>query len=312
MKRLLPFIFVLVFGLQIKAQMWCAPGATWHYRVYANMFPYYDGHLKLIVTNTISINSITCNNIDGTYIGKVWGPSFPTSTVNNYVNFQTYENSKVVYLYNSGTSGFDTIANFNANIGDKWLVIRYPFHVCASNPVRKPVTVIDTGHVIINNISLKRLKVSIPIQSSAATYTANVIEKISFLSGFLFHSIYTTCVTDGPSYGNFVCYSDDNFTLYNPSSAICNYVPSGVGINENSFSNSIFKLYPNPTNDIFNIELNEPVNLKIFSTTGALVYERVYNELGNFQLDISQLPNGIYNLRTESSREVSNTKLMKN
>ncbi|MBA2612633.1 MAG: T9SS type A sorting domain-containing protein [Bacteroidetes bacterium] len=312
MKKLLLFISILIFCSQAKAQMWCPPGATWHYRVYANMFPYYDGHLKLVVTNTVTLNSITCQNMVGTYYGQTMCATCPTTTINNFINVQTYESNGVTYIYNSGSLAFDTITNFNANIGDKWLQIRYPFNLCANNPVRKAVTVIDTGHVVINSINLKRVKISVPVQYSAGTYTVNVIEKISSLSGFLFHSIYNNCVTDGPSYGNFGCYSDDNFPLYNPTSSICAYVPSGVGVNENSITNSILKLYPNPTNGIFNVELNEPLSLKIYSATSALVYEKDFSEAGNFRLDISHLSGGIYYLKAETDHGASYSKLIKN
>ncbi|MDP1799862.1 MAG: T9SS type A sorting domain-containing protein [Bacteroidota bacterium] len=309
MKKLLPFIFVLFFGFQVKAQMWCAPGATWHYRVYVAWPPidYTDGHLELKVTNTVTINNTVCQNMDGVFKGVKNFPGAQTITA-NWVNFQTYENDKVVYIYNPESLSFDTIANFNANIGDKWLAIRFPFITC-STPSRPSLTVVDTGHVFINNIYLKKIKLaSLP----TSTYAITFIEKISNLSGFLFSYIGNNCQTDGHGYGNFVCYRDDNFPVYNPGAVVCDYVPTGVGVSENSITNSTLKLYPNPTNGIFNMELIEPVSLKIYSVTGALVYEKVFNEIGNFQLDISQLPNGIYNLRTESSREVSNTKLIKN
>ncbi|MBL7910917.1 MAG: T9SS type A sorting domain-containing protein [Bacteroidia bacterium] len=313
MKKLLPFIFILFFGLQIKAQMWCAPGATWHYRVYANMFPYYDGHIKLSVTNTVTLNNITCQNMVGNFYGKTMTPNSPTTTLSSYVNVQTYESNKVIYIYNSVDSIFDTIANFNANIGDKWLGIKYPNTSCSwpnTNYVRPTIMVVDTAHVTINNVWLRKLKLSSSYYSPSPTFTFTVIEKISGVDNFLFH--YTHCIIDGPYYGTFVCYSDNNFPLYNPSSAICDYIPTGVGVYESSRYNSIFKLYPNPTNGVFNLELNEPANLKIYSVTGALVYERSYSESGNFQLDISQVPTGIYNLRTESSRGASNAKLIKN
>jgi hypothetical protein len=311
MKKLLPFIFVLIFGVPIKAQMWCPPGATWHYRVNSPYTPYQDGHIKLVVTNTVSINSITCNNMVGTFNGKTPWPMSPTTTINGYVNFQTYENNNVVYKYNPYTFIFDTIANFNANIGDKWLAILYPNNpsTCQSNFHRSTISVVDTGHVLINSISVKKIKISI-YYTSSFSHTLNIIEKIGGTTWFLFS--YDQCIVDGPSYGNFVCYSDDNFPLYNPTSTICNYVPSGVGVNENSLSNSIFKLYPNPTSGIFNMELNEPVSIKVYSVTGALVYERAYSESGNFQLDISHLSNGIYHLRTESSSGSSYSKLIKN
>ncbi|MEO6305730.1 MAG: T9SS type A sorting domain-containing protein [Bacteroidia bacterium] len=311
MKQLLLLISVLTFSFISKAQMWCPPGATWHYRVYANMFPYYDGHLKLVVTNTVTLNSIVCQNMVGTYYGQTMCATCPTTTLNNYVNFQTYENNKVTYIYNSGSLAFDTIANFNAAIGDKWLQIRFPFVQCANNPVRKSVTVIDTGHVTINSINLKRVKISFPLQNSTGTYTVNIIEKISSLSGFLFHSIDFNCATDGPTYGNFVCYSDNNFALYDPSSAICDYVPTGIGMNENSVSTGSLKIYPNPTNTNFNIQIEKPSKLNIYNAVGALIYESEFKEAGNFQIDISKLVKGIYYVKAENSAGIFYSKLIK-
>lgn len=306
MKKLLYFIFILFFAFNFKAQMWCPPGATWHYRVYANMYPYYDGHLKLTVTNTVLINSIVCNNMVGTYIGKIMSPSASTSTLNNYVNINTYESNKVVYIYNTDSLNFDTIANFNANIGDKWLGIKYPAGTCIANYVRPILTVVDTGHVMINNIFLKKIKVS---SQASPTYSFTMIEKISGLSGFLFP--YSHCIIDGPIFGNFVCYSDNNFPLYNPSSSICDYIPTGVGINENSLSNSLLKLYPNPTNGNFNVELDKPCKLKIYNALGSLVYENEFIAAGNFQIDISDLLNGIYTIKAENEQGSSYSKLIK-
>lgn len=287
--------------------MWCAPGATWHYRVYQSPYPYYDGNLKLVVTNTVLINNIICNNMVGTFVGIKDLPSFPTVTVTNHVNFQTYENNKVVYIYNADFLNFDTIANFNANIGDKWLGIKYPNSTCVwpnTNYVRPTLTVVDTGHVMINNVFLKKIKVSTQIPS---TYSFTIIEKVSGLSGFLFP--YNNCIIDAPYYGNFVCYSDDNFPLYNPSSAICDYIPTGV--KENSTSNSFLKLYPNPSTGNFNIELDKPCKLKIYNTLGALVYENAFTEAGNFQINISNLANGIYQLKAENAQGSSYSKLIK-
>jgi len=89
-------------------------------------------------------------------------------------------------------------------------------------------------------------------------------------------------------------------------------VPTGVGINENSFSNSILKLYPNPANGIFNIEIEKPGKLKIYNTLGALVYETNFTEAGNFKIDIAHLANGIYHVKTQSIQGFSYAKLVKN
>lgn len=312
MKKILFILFVTIFSLQIKAQMWCPQGATWHYRVYANMYPYYDGHIKLVVTNTVLINSIVCNNMVGTYIGKTMWPTSPTTTLNNYVDINTYESNKVVYMYNPYTLLFDTIADFNASIGDKWLSIQYPntYTNCVSsaNFPRPTISVVDTGHLIINSLSLKKLKLS--IQYSSSTYTVNMVEKISGTNWFLFN--YWQCLVDGPFYGNFVCYSDNNFPLYNPSSSICDYVPTGVGINENSFSSSLLKPYPNPNNGNFNIELDKPCKVTIYNTLGDLVYDHEFSEAGNFQINLSDLANGIFTVKADNEQGSSYFKIIKN
>ncbi len=310
MKKILFILFVTIFGLQINAQMWCPPGATWHYRVYANMYPYYDGHLKLTVTNTVLINSIVCNNMVGTYIGKTMWPTSPTTTLNNYVDINTYESNKVVYIYNTDSFNFDTIANFNANIGDKWLGIKYPNSTCLPplpNYVRSTLTVFDTGHVMINNIFLRKIKVS---TQTSPSYSLTMIEKIAGLSGFLFP--YNHCIIDGPIFGNFVCYSDNNFPLYNPSSSICDYVPAGVGINKNSISNSLLKLYPNPNNGNFTIELDKPYKVSIYNTLGDLVYDHEFSEAGNFQINLSDLAKGILTAKVENEQGHSYYKIIKN
>lgn len=308
MKKLLPFIFLLFFGLQYKGQVWCQPGAEWHYRISPNFFlPYQDGHLKLTFTNTVIINSIICDNIKGVYKGIFGMPSSPTITT-NYVSLNIHKINNTVRFYNQDSNAFDTIVDFNAAIGDKWLLIRLTnTSPCSFN--RPTVTVVDTGHVTINSIWLKKIVINYNFPSNPVV-TDTIIEKMLDVNSFLFPSYQ--CVSDGTNYGKFRCYSDSNFPLYNPTADICDYVPTGVGINENSFSNSIFKLYPNPTNGIFNIELTEPINLKIYSSAGTLVFERTFDETGNFQLDISHLSNGIYNLRTESGKGASNAKLIKN
>jgi len=147
---------------------------------------------------------------------KDWS-TFPIVTVNNFINFQTYENNKVTFLYNQSTLAFDTIANFNANIGDKWLDIHFPDGnsnaTCYNNTVlpRKSVTVIDTGHVLVNNLPLKKITVTYQLGFGSYTGTLTMVEKISGINGFLFP--FAHCIIDGPSYGNFVCYSDNNFPV---------------------------------------------------------------------------------------------------
>lgn len=57
-------------------------------------------------------------------------------------------------------------------------------------------------------------------------------------------------------------------------------------------SNNPFKIYPNPSNSLVQIELNESAKLEIYNANGKLCFESLMN--GMKQIDISQFDNGIY------------------
>ncbi len=72
-------------------------------------------------------------------------------------------------------------------------------------------------------------------------------------------------------------------------------------------------LYPNPTQDILNIDtdINGELKARIYSTTGQLVFDQdnVYNSI-----DLSQLPKGLYiiNLYNQSNKRIHSQRLLKN
>lgn len=84
-----------------------------------------------------------------------------------------------------------------------------------------------------------------------------------------------------------------------------------AGIKENSPSNSILKIYPNPTSGNFIIEVDKPCKLKIYNSLGDLVYQNSFSEAGNFQINVSYLSSGIYMLKAENSQGSSYSKLIK-
>ena len=66
-----------------------------------------------------------------------------------------------------------------------------------------------------------------------------------------------------------------------------------TGIND--IRNSNIKIYPNPTNNIFNIEgltKNENNTIQIFDVQGKLVITKTINEKG--MIDLSELNKGVY------------------
>ena len=84
-----------------------------------------------------------------------------------------------------------------------------------------------------------------------------------------------------------------------------------MGIKESSILNSPLKISPNPNNGNFYIELDKPCKLKLYNMLGELVFENAFMDAGNFQINISNLANGIYQLKAENSQGCSFSKLIK-
>jgi hypothetical protein len=307
MKKLILLIFILYFTITIKAQTWCAQGAQWHYRVYSVNYPYTDGYIQLTNTGTITVGGKVCDNLVGNMYGVFMYSGFPTTTLSGYANVQTYQNNNVVYVHNNETLAFDTLVNFNATIGDKWQLINYPASLNTSScGFSRPIcTVINTGTILINSQTLKTVQITHQLYSQ--TYTNTIIEKIGTITDFLFP--YYHCIIDGPSYGNFVCYSDNSFALYNPSGVACNFTT--VGLKNNSFLSENISVYPNPTNGSLNIEAENASKVQVVSLLGQLVKEEEL-KIENKKTDISTLQNGVYFLKVfDKDKLIGTTKIIK-
>lgn len=315
MRKLILLTIIVLFTLSIKAQSWCTSGAQWHYRLYNPIpFHYADGYIQLNNTGTVSVGGKVCDNLIGSRYGVFLFSGLPSTTVTNYTNVQTYINNNVVYVYNLETLVFDTLANFNAGIGDKWRLINYPGSISTSScSFSRPIcTVTNTSTVLINSQILKTLQITFQMYSN--TYTTSIIEKIGSVNGFLFP--YYHCIVDGPSYGSFICYSDNNFTLYNPSGIACNYTT--VGLNEIKIKDEELKIYPNPANDVLNVEINlstssgssSVAKLEIINSLGQVVYQSAITNQHS-SINIKQLSNGFYQLKLSEGESQKLIKFIK-
>lgn len=297
MKNTILFILIFVTKLQF-GQVWCPPGANWHYRD-ISLLNYKDGISEHRFTKTVTINNITCCEIARSFTGVVGAVGNPviTMTFNPYF---TYENNKVYYLFNSSTNSFDTLCNFNANIGDKWGV-----HFVAACSYQPKLTVVDTGHVFINNQSLKKIVVSV-----SPSIFDTIVEKIGGINLYL--GAYYKCIADGPVMPRFICYQDNNFPLYMRSNvSSCLY---DVGLDEFTNENSI-SVFPNPSTDQFfinsldrNMVFNRMTLTNIF---GQKILE--YSDFpANKGIPINTLSRGIYFIRLDYKKYSRTLKLIKN
>ncbi len=88
-----------------------------------------------------------------------------------------------------------------------------------------------------------------------------------------------------------------NFTI--PNGSVYTVQPSGLGLEDLETNSNSFKLYPNPADKFFNWEIKQlkpEINLELVNLLGELV--KSVQPLGeSFQLNIEDLPSGIYFVR---------------
>ena len=197
-------------------------------------------------------------------------------------------------MYDQNLNVFDTICNFNALIGDKWRALWLPKEYTLTCSFSRPyLTVLDTGHVIINSIFLKR----IVFKNSYFLNIDTIVEKIAGFNSFFALNYNCLASLDYPPFGKFMCYSDNSFAVYKKSGfANWFYDPTSV---LNYDDNSFIKIYPNPINDIVTIslsnnELLKNAEVKIIDISGREVKKFVTKIEEQVMLDLADLEKGIY------------------
>ncbi len=300
MKKLYFIIFLFV-SLYSASQTWPQPGAVWHYKTNSPFVSGYKvGSTEFKVTNTITINSQVCSQIVRTFTGVVGASSNPSTIITYSPDYFVYSNTNVYYIYNAQDNIFDTLVDLNANVGAKW---RIPIeHGCDSNDC---VTVLATGTVMINSITLKTLTVN--VNTYFGDYTQVLVERMAgFDKQFYPQSI---CVTDVWT-DFFACYQDNNFLLYQKPGVYSCYFD--MNLKENEKLNSIYPS-PNPFNDqlIINSQLKDFTidRLEIVNSLGQKVFSSKQQKVNEpIQVD---LPKGIYILNLEVDGHVRSFKVIK-
>lgn len=87
-------------------------------------------------------------------------------------------------------------------------------------------------------------------------------------------------------------------------------VDACTAINTNGMANSGIKLYPNPTREIFNLELDSDNDVTIINATGQLVYSSKLSA-GNHQINLNDLAVGIYIVKVGNAASSKQLKFIK-
>lgn len=299
---LLLFGFSQVVGAQA---VFCPPGATWHYEQRA-LFGYMEGVVEFKYTHDTVIQNRVCKLIKRTFKGKEY-PFSPTGTVIPVAQrYAVNQSGAAILLFNG--ADFDTIVNFNAAIGDKWLEYKRPNSLGCHNS-RGYYVVTDTGRIMINNLNLKKISASYfgldTTLTPAKPYTKSsvFVERLLLQGGqALLNSFYElfdfNCYFpgyDGPQ-GWFRCYTDNTFPVYNTSNVSCE---SLVNIDESFSATENIKVFPNPAHNAITIKTDKEITLLITNLIGQETYREELKP-GENNIAINHLKSGVYILQLNS------------
>ncbi len=272
-----------------SAQLWCSPNSEWYY---GRSWLTGSGYLKINYTGTtVTINNTVCNQLDCTDKAFYY---LNNAVITNTMSYYTYEKDSIVYLYSPSFNLFDTLYNYKADIGESWLYPFYAGDTSITSCMRFKVTVIDTGHHVIQAVNLKWLKLN---------NNDTLFQKIGTLKTFAIQYSPDPCNYDYQIAGALRCYSDAQIQNYKRYSGDCDYFFNPIGLKEINPSSSL-KLFPNPaSNKIYlrrdNNLLEGSIELSIYNNLGILVRELI---ITTNEISIEDLPNGIYytKLKTEN------------
>ena len=205
--------------------------------------------------------------------------------------------NKKVFAIKSGTTYERLLYNFNLTLNDSVRVTpldyAYPGTTgYGSNGYRLKVIVKDS--VLINSQYRKRLELK---EYNGLGYPEYWIEGVGSTLGILSSggSGYLSADACIPfllcqKYNGVLNYLNTTYNTCIPQ--IC----TGAGINEFKNKNEGLKFYPNPTNGIINIEVENANKIKVVNVLGELVKHEDL-KFKQQSIDISSLQNGIYFLQ---------------
>jgi hypothetical protein len=282
MKTLFILIFSLALALPCQSQSgWFPPGAKWYYQ-YGSMAGSGMTFLEVLNEDTL-IGMQSYQKIMSTTIGEFFG-SQDTLTETLYVQ----EENQLVAGYDR-YFGSTFLYDFNADPGDT-----LPMSFGGLSPA--PFVVDSSGTIDFNGHMLTFQDIRFPnLFEPGEHFEMRVIERIGSSNSHLFHVRTVIQPFDAPSY-YLRCYEDDDLGLIRltDDSGPCNLLEGPTSTMESTESSIV--IFPNPASDVVHVQ-HPYQGLVDFTVTDMLGAVRIKSNSVNsitFQIDISELENGLY------------------
>ncbi len=307
----LKLVFCIALVIQIKAQTIFLPnvGTTWHY-VFGQFGPSTTKYNAKIEYTKDTIYG--GDNVKILYVDKIYNSNNYSQVHKVYIK---QRNDSVWFLHTKTNNTWQLLINYNATVGQNW-----KFNVYSSNNILETFTISvnSVSTVTINNITLKSLNVTTTIPPGSLppiSYTTTINERLGDMRYLL--NMNNIAASNVDYVENLLCYQDSTFGLMQFTSMPCNYTTITITLSEFNTNNKL-NIYPNPTNEIINVELNASTSLsgtdyklEIMNALGQIVQINSIHQQTT-QLNVSELVSGVYFVKiTSKNKIVSVSKFIK-
>lgn len=296
LRKTILFLFIIYLTNDVKSQVWCPSGATWHYGFQTVDS---DGYYKFKYVGDTILSSTSCKKIEKTLVYyNFWSFGYDT-TILGYE--YTYSDTDKVFLWRF--NAFYALYDFSAIVGDTLLVPGNNQYVGCDTIGY--VKVDSTGTMTINSQSLRYYAVS-NLTGSNWGWNCRIVEKIgplyNYSGGALNYFLpvkLDACgmvldeVAEG---GTFRCYEDDVFPTFSSITQPCEYT---LNSNEIVSEKLGFKIFPNPASENIVIESNNQLTLLIQDVLGKQLKQISITQIRT-EISISDLSNGVYFIGTNN------------
>lgn len=288
------FFFAILISQLTFGQNWCGEGANWKYNYMSGFGT--EGYTEISYVGDTTIEGQLSNKLSKHLVA--YDLVSLQDVYSDYGYEYTYEENGIVYLWYN--NHWDTLYNFQAEVGDSWRMAKQPLLTQDSNSV---LTVVAKGIKNINSIDLNYLVVDF----NGTWYTDTIVEKIGFIGSYMLPYDGYNGGLDVNEGGAFRCFEDDQFSTYKPHfSGECDFT---VGITELD-QEKPFSIFPNPVSTTLNIDDETFLkgDFKIFDEIGSL---KMTGKLSKC-IDVSKLGIGLHIISIEVDNTIKSYRFVKN
>ena len=238
------------------------------------------------VTNLMAVSEVTVN-------------ALPIITVNSGIicegeSFTMIPSGAITYTFSSGSSLVTPTATSTYSVSGT------DINGCVSSIVALsevkvnalPILIVTTDNTVICVGQTAMLTVS-----GASTYTWNTAETTNTIS--ITPLVATTYTVNGTGFNG--C---SNSITITQNVSICTV------INDLNSNSSLLIIYPNPSNGLYNFDLEETSQIIITNTLGQVILSETMN-VGKQNFDISSQANGVYFVNVKQNGKQQTIKLIK-